>query len=182
MSNSIKTSVQPWEVLSREQVFKKYSRTIDCVMFRLPDGQESDFYIKSEGPAVAVFAYTPDRQIVLFEQFRPGPMKVLRELPGGGMNRGEKPHEAGLRELLEETGYTGEATYIGSMYDCGYSETHRASVIVANATRVAEPSLDATEFGRTVLVSLSEFRELLRSGNMTDVEVGYRCLDHLGWL
>lgn len=80
----IVSSVEPWQERSREQVFKKYSRKIEKVIFTLLNGQESDFYLKAEGEPVCIFALTPDQNVVLAEQFRPGPNKVLLELPGGG--------------------------------------------------------------------------------------------------
>jgi ADP-ribose pyrophosphatase len=175
-------TIQPWEELSREEVFKQYHRKIEKVVFRLPDGKENDFYIKKEGRAVGVVAFTANQEVVLFEQFRPGPMKVLKELPGGGMEPGENPEAAGARELLEETGYQGNAQYIGTLYDCAYSTMQRFCVVVTNAKKVREPKHDATEFGRVILVSLADFRELLRSGQMTDVEIGYRALDALNLL
>ena len=174
--------VQPWEELSRELAFQKYGKTIEKVMFRLPNGKESDYYIREEGQSVAVLALTPDQQVVLFEQYRPGPKQILKEIPGGLLEPGEDPTAAGVRELLEETGYQGTATYVGMMYDCAYSTRQRFCVVVTQAQKVTNQKLDVEEFGRVVLVPLSDFRELLRSGQMTDVQIGYRALDALGLL
>ena len=47
---------------------------------------------------------------------------------------------------------------------------------------VAEPDPGPDEFCETVLVSLDEFRRHLRTGQLTDVDLGYLALDHLGLL
>lgn len=175
--------MQNWKELSRELAFQKYSRKIEKVDFEMPDGKVSDFYIKKEGTAVAVVAITKDGKVVLAKQYRPGPMEVLLELPGGGVNlEKETAEEAGLRELLEETGYSGKAELVTTVYDCAYSTMNRYCVVVRDAEKIGEQKLDETEFVETVLLDIPAFRELLRSGKMTDVEVGYLCLDHLGLL
>ena len=63
---------QPWKKLSHEIVFQKYSRKIEKSMFRLPNGEEKDFYIKVEGPAVAILAITKNNQVILVKQFSLG--------------------------------------------------------------------------------------------------------------
>ncbi len=172
-------SIQPWEELSREQVFKKYSRQIEKVIFRLPDGKESDFYIKKEGPATAILALTEDKQVILVKQFRPGPKEIFDEMPGGFVDAGETPEQAAARELLEETGYAGMAQLVGEAYDCAYSTMQRYCVVITDCKKVAEQKLEATEFAEVTLVSLADFRKLLQSGKMTDIEAGYMCLDYL---
>ncbi len=171
--------IEPWKETSREIAFQKYSRKIEKVMFTLPDGKESDFYVKKEGPATAILALTKDQHIILVRQFRPGPKEILNEMPGGYIDAGETPEQAAARELLEETGYAGEARSVTEALDCAYSTMRRHCVVVTECDKVAEQKLEATEFAEVVLVTVPEFREILRSGKMTDLEAGYLCLDYL---
>jgi ADP-ribose pyrophosphatase len=175
-------SIQEWKELSREMAFQKYSRKIEKVMFQLPNGKESDFYIKKEGPAVAVLAITKNNEVVLVRQFRPGPKTILNELPGGYIDQKETPEEAGLRELKEETGYLGKAQLVTTALDCAYSTMERSCVVVTECDKVSEPTPDENEFVETILLSLEDFRALLKSGKMTDIEIGYIGLDFLGLL
>ncbi|MBT4722926.1 NUDIX hydrolase [Candidatus Falkowbacteria bacterium] len=171
--------IKEWEELSREVIFHKYSRKIEKVMYRLQDGQESDFYIKKEGPATAILAFTKDKKVILVKQYRPGPNEILHELPGGIVDQDESPEEAAQRELLEETGYQGLIRHVSHVYDCAYSTMKRYCVVIDECERVQEQNLDKTEFAEVSLISLMGFRDLLKSGRMTDVEVGYIGLDHL---
>lgn len=56
-----------------------------------------------------VVAITRDRRVVMIEQFRHGLGEVTLEFAGGIVERGEDPAAAGVRELLEETGYAGKS-------------------------------------------------------------------------
>ncbi len=172
-------STQSWDELSREIVFQKYSRKIEKVMYKLPDGKEADFYIKKEGPATAILALTPEQEVILVKQFRPGPQEILNEMPGGYVDADETAEQASLRELLEETGYQGNAQLVTEALDCAYSTMRRYCVVVTDCRKVAEQKLDNTEFAEVVIVSLAEFRKILQSGKMTDLEAGYLCLDYL---
>jgi Zn-dependent peptidase ImmA (M78 family) len=55
-------------------------------------------------------------------------------------------------------------------------------VVITDCEKVSEQNLEKNEFAEVVLMPLSEFRELLKSGKNTDVEVGYIGLDYLNLL
>ncbi len=173
---------QKWEELSRKIAFQKYGRKIEEVIFRLPNGEESDFYVKKEGPAVGILALTKNKQVIMTKQFRPGPKEILCELPGGYVDENETPEEAALRELKEETGFVGKAQLVTQAFDCAYSTMRRYCVVVTDCEKISDQNLDKDEFVEIVTISLDEFRELLRSGKNTDIEVGYLGLDYLNLL
>ncbi len=68
-------------------------------------GREGEFYYIDSRDWAIVVALTPEREFVLVRQFRWGADELSWELPGGIIDAGEDPVEAGLRELEEETGY-----------------------------------------------------------------------------
>ncbi len=172
----------PWKKLNQQTVFHKFSTKIDRVDFEMPDGQIKDFYLKNERPAVATLALTPDNQVILVKQYRPGPDAILLELPGGYVDEGEDTVKAGTRELLEETGYAGEIQHVTECFDGAYTTMVRTALVATNCNKIANQNLDDSEYAEVVLVSLDTFRELLRSGRMSDVEIGYLGLDLLGLL
>ncbi|MEU1506665.1 NUDIX hydrolase [Kitasatospora sp. NPDC005748] len=177
------TPTPPWRELERATVFGKFGRSVDRVDFELPDGSRADFYLKRESPAGAVLALTPDRRVVLARQYRPGPGRVLYELPGGLLEPGELPVDAITRELLEETGYRGEIQPVGQYWLDAYSDAHRFAFVATDCVRVAEPAPEGTEFIDVMTLDLAEFRtRVLRTGELTDAAAAYLALDHLGLL
>ena len=168
----------PWKKLKQEPIKTGYRKIIRKT-FEMPDGKTADFDIKDEGQVVCVLALTPEKNVLLVQQYRPGPEKVLLELPGGGIEAGETPAQAAARELLEETGFAGELKLVGSSFECAYSSIYRHNFVATNCRKIQDQNLDATEFAEVVEMSLPDFRAHLRSGELTDVEVGYLGLDFL---
>ncbi len=170
-----------WELCSQRRGLSGHVQAVTRT-YRMPDGTIQDWDILESGPTVAVLALTENSQVVMVRQFRPGPGVTLLEMPGGMVEPEESILAAAARELLEETGYHGQLESAGSCW-LSARDTRRSHVAVAReATLVAAPSLDEGEFCETVLISLDRFRELLREGDLTDVDLGYLALDHLGRL
>ncbi len=174
---------QVWKELSRKQEFKKYSQIIERRDYQLPNGKIADFYVRIELPGVCALAITEDNKIITIPQFRPGPNKILRELPGGRVDPGEDPRTAGLRELLEETGYAGDVDdWIGTWEADAYTHIDRSVIVVRNCKKIAQPQLEDTEFGELELVSVVGFVAQARKGQLTDCAGALLALDHLGLL
>jgi ADP-ribose pyrophosphatase len=165
-----------WRKQHEELVYSNCRRILNR-RFETPDGVQ-DFEIKYEVDGAAVVALTPAQEVLLVREFRPGPEAWLLELPGGNMDDDEDPEGAAPRELLEETGYAATLRYAGAMVDCAYS-TRRRHVFVADDAVQVKESAEGLE---VVLMPLAEFRDHLRSGQLTDVGAGYRALDDLGLL
>lgn len=170
-----------WKKVKEEKYRAGYRRMIKK-SFILLNGKTADYDIKDEGNTVSCFALTKDNKVILTRVFRPGPEKLLLEMPGGHVDEDEDVLKAAKRELLEETGYSGEVEYVGSIIDDAYSNCIRNSFVFRNCEKVAEPTWEEDEECEIVLSSLDEFRNHLKSGQLTDVESGYLCLDHLNLL
>ncbi|MFC4008969.1 NUDIX hydrolase [Nonomuraea purpurea] len=148
----------------------------------LPDERISSWDLVDGGNTIAVLALTDDEHVVLVRQFRPGPGMILDEMPGGYVESGDTPAEAARKELLEETGYAGEIHIIGSTWLSASATTRRHVAVARNCRRVGSPAPVGDEFCEPVLISLTRFRQHLREGSMTDVDLGYLALDHLNLL
>lgn len=173
---------QDWQKLDSKEVYKGY-RNIVRTNFRMPNGKIIDYDVVSEHDAVCVLAITKDRQVVLAKQFRPGQERLLLELPGGGRKPSEEPMDAIKRELLEETGYTGKFQFVSTSWHSAYSTLKRYNFVATNCNKISEvDNPEEGEFTEVVLMPLEQFREHLRTGELTDMGTGYRCLDFLNLL
>lgn len=168
-----------WKKLGEKDMRINRFRTIRKMRYRLPTGIIGNFYLNKGREITAALVLTKQKKVVLVEQFRLGPNRILWELPGGGVEEGETPRQAMTREILEETGYRGTLRQTGRSTNNVYSTSMRTHFVMTDAVRVADPSYDKYEHGRVRLVSLAQFRRLLRTGMMSDVETGYLGLDAL---
>lgn len=131
-------------------------------------GQEHDFYVVHLADAVNVIALTPERKVILVRQFRAGSGHDSLEVPGGLLEPGEDPREAGARELLEETGYAGDpAELLGTVWSNPSILTSRTSfIVIANARRVTEPRLDHHEEVAVEIVPAEEIPRSIAEGRI----------------
>ena len=134
---------------------------------------------------VGIVAVTDEGKLLLVEQPRPPLNRNVIELPAGlagdvAGQEGEELANAARRELLEETGYAGEISIVAHTWLSGASRTQRFCAVARGAESVSAPRNEPGEFCDVVLVSLAQFREHLRSGQLTDVDLGYLGLDHAG--
>ena len=173
--------VRRWELIA-EQPGSSGRLPVVARQYRLPDGNRADWDIFGPEQTVAILAITPAGEVVLARQYRPGPDAILDELPGGLVEPGEEVAAAAARELLEETGYAGEVSVVADTWLSGASRTRRFCAVARSAESVSAPLNEPGEFCDVILMSLSRFREHLRSGNLTDTDLGYLGLDHLGLL
>ena len=72
--------------------------------------------------------------------------------------------------------------YIGASLDCAYTTLLRHNFVATGCEKQQEPQTGQGEFTEAVTMSLAEFRQHLRSGQLTDIETGYLGLDYLGLL
>jgi ADP-ribose pyrophosphatase len=189
--------IEPWREISREVVFEKFGRGIEKVIFEQSDGEKVDLYLKKERDTVAVVAMTDTEEIIMVRQFRPGPRKVVLDLPGGIVSdenmTQQKMQDSMKNELLEETGYEGKLQFVSTAIECGYSSKKKYAFIATDCKRIREISNDLRDNDKdgtkgfkeekeVVLVSLKKFRKLLQDGQFADVQIGYLALDYLGLL
>ncbi|MEV0228917.1 NUDIX hydrolase [Nonomuraea sp. NPDC050786] len=123
------------------------------------------------------------RAHVLARWHRPGPGRVLSELPGGNAD-GEEPVEvAAARELLEETGYEAASLEVVMQTFLASYATHRRYAVLARGCRkVAEQTLDEDEDIETVLMPVSEFVRHVLGGQLTDTDIAFAGLTAAGYL
>jgi ADP-ribose pyrophosphatase len=171
-----------WRKIKEEKFKVSPHRRMLKKTFILPDGVEATYDLLDVGKTSSVLGFTPENNVILTKIFRPGPEKVLVEIPGGWVEEGEDPEKAAERELLEETGYRGDLEFVGTSIDDAYSNCIRYIYVAKNCQRIKEVNREFDEFMDVIEMPLKDFRTHLRSGELTDTELGYLALDYLDLL
>lgn len=131
--------------------------------------QEGKFLVFKFSDWVNVVAVTPNNEIVMIKQFRHGSKTYELEIPGGLIDDTDKdPVHAGVRELLEETGYSGSpALHIGSVYPNPALQNNQChTILVLNAKKTSELSLEEHEDIETILVKENQINNLIKNGTI----------------
>lgn len=171
-----------WEQVGDDAVVYDGWLKIRRRTYRLPDGRTVEWDMHASGPTVAVLALTPACRLVMVRQFRPGPDRVVLTLPGGMVDPGESPQEAGARELREETGYAAGSVELAVSAIANASPFRRHVVIARGCVPRHELALDEYEDCEPVVMDVAAVRAELRAGRMTGSEQAYLALDHAGLL
>jgi ADP-ribose pyrophosphatase len=160
--------LKPWEKLGSKSVgdygiFKIRSDRLVSPRTQQPH----DFIVIDCVNWVNVIAVTPDRHLVMIEQYRHGSTTVELEIPGGMIDPGDaSPEAAALRELREETGYEGEnPRRIGEVFPNPAIMSNTCYTVLLENCRCVHPvEFDHGEDLRTRLVPSEDIPGLVSAG------------------
>lgn len=164
---------EKWKILRSEEV-------ANCRVFKVrrdlsirqndPDEERAfPFYVIEAPDWCNVIALTPEKKVVLIEQYRQGIESLTLEIPGGMIDEGEAASIAAERELLEETGYLP-----GKMIELGRSRPNPAiqnnwvyHFLAIDCEKVREAEFDSTEHVVTRLYDIDAVGGLIENGEIT---------------
>jgi ADP-ribose pyrophosphatase len=162
--------IKPWKKIGSEPVGNFRIFTIRSDHKISPrTGKEHDFYVIDSVNWVNVIATTPDRQLVMIEQYRHGSNTVELEIPGGMIDAKDvSPAAAGVRELREETGYEGEQPQIiGQVYPNPAIQSNTCfTLCVQNSVCKHPVEWDHGEDLITRLVPIADIPKLVATGKI----------------
>jgi 8-oxo-dGTP pyrophosphatase MutT (NUDIX family) len=159
-----------WEKLGEESLAATPILDLHRAHYRHPRrGRERDFIVLDVPDWVNVLALTPDHRLVLVTQFRFGTNDFSLEIPGGVLERGEDPVAGGLRELREETGYSGKnARVLGRVHPNPAIQNNTCHIVlVEDATIAASTQWDQDEEIAVSVLPVDEVYALAGAGRIT---------------
>jgi 8-oxo-dGTP pyrophosphatase MutT (NUDIX family) len=162
--------IKPWQKVSSEHVgnFRIFTLRTDRVISPRTR-QEHDVYVIDCVNWVNVIAVTPNRHLVMIEQYRHGSTTVELEIPGGMIDvKDASPTAAGLRELREETGYEGEnPRLIGHIFPNPAIMSNTCYTVLVENCRCLHPvEFDHGEDLITRLVPIADLPQLVAAGKI----------------
>lgn len=174
--------MEPWRSIEEPEVTKVGWRTIVKKTFIDPNGQRMEAYTKDPvgSRSIAVIALTASNLVVVNEMFRPGPGRVMFEIPGGGADKDEDLEAAAKRELEEETGYgVGSIEFIGKVFKDAWSNGENHYFLARDCVKIGDQKLDKEEFITVHEISIDQLFDNARNGLMTDTEAVFLAYEKL---
>jgi 8-oxo-dGTP pyrophosphatase MutT (NUDIX family) len=160
--------IQPWEKISSEPLGDYRIFTLRSDRKISPRTRQAhDFVVIDCVNWVNVIAVTPDRQLVLVEQYRHGSNTVELEIPGGMMDLTDpSPEATAIRELREETGYEGQqARLLGRVLPNPAIMSNTCFTVMLEDCRCLHPvAFDHGEDLLTRLVPIADIPRLISTG------------------
>ena len=160
------------ETLSHEIVHKNPWYRIVHEKFITPKQTEGNYFVIEPHGTNHSVTIVPviDGKIIFVKQYRYVWKKKQLELPTGGVEVGETPHKAAIKELMEETGYTTKKmqkimTYIP------WSGPLREKCTIFLATELMQGNCarEETELDmRVIAIDIEEVFRMIDAGKITD--------------
>lgn len=175
--------MQAWQRTDERNALTRAGyRTVEHKQFQMNNGSSMQADIVDEPglEAACVIALTPENKVIVARQFRCGPEKILDELPGGVVDKGETPHEAAHREMIEEVGYTSDTiTEIGKAHVNAWSNAMHYYFLATNCTPLASNNPEAAEEIEVDAISITDLIDNAKNARMTDVQAVFFAYDTL---
>ena len=158
-----------WRDGKKERLLSTPIFSVDKIERTSPDGKKGDFIVMENPDWVSVIPLMWKEGVgyvfIMVDQYRHGSESVTREFPAGLTDEGEGAECAARRELLEETGMTGDLIEIASFNPNPAFMTNRQTFFLGtNLKKVSGQNLDETEEIEVSYVPVSEAIEEMGSG------------------
>jgi 8-oxo-dGTP pyrophosphatase MutT (NUDIX family) len=168
-THDFKFSIEPWVTTNEElkyttKIFKLLSRQMKLES----EGHSATFSIVDAPEWMNVIPLTKQNEIVLVEQYRYGIEEPTLELPGGMVDPGETHDQTAKRELLEETGYSGDSwEYLGKVSsNPAFLTNYTHLYVTKNCCKIKEQKLDGNERINVHTMPLQDFLDLVKDGTV----------------
>lgn len=173
-----------WNKTSEKEFSGAYKKYLTRY-FELPNGTISDFDVTTlkHGKFSMVLALTSNMQVVIAKQYRPGPEKVIFDMPAGMLEAEETPEEGAVREMREETGYVpGKLITLNPAGNVigPYDSALGFYFLALDSELKHQQELDENELVEVMTMPLRQYAaDVLRKGLATHADCGWLAIDYM---
>ena len=159
------------ERLSSQRIYDGRVISLRVDTLRRSDGREVVREIIEHKPVIVVLPIDTNGAIVMVKQYRTPTERELLELPAGGIEPGETPEEAVIRELQEEIGYKpGNLVRLGGFYSApGFTDEYLHAFLATDLV-VSNMYAEDTDEIEIVRIPLNDIPLLLANGSIEDAK------------
>ena len=156
-------------VLSSQSAYQGRIVQLRVDRVKEPGGGVAEREVVDHAGSVVVLPILPDGRVLLVQQYRHAVRRSLWELVAGGIEKGETPRRAAVRELREETGY--RAGTLKALFDFFPSPgflSERMFLVEARGLRQAQSCPEPDEIICVGSFSLAQLRTMVRQNKIKD--------------
>lgn len=165
--------MKKWLLKNSKPIFTSKYISLKENTYELPDGSVcDDYYLIDRPDYVLILAEDKDGSILVEQNYRPGPDDFVLELPAGWIDKDESPQEAAIRELKEETGWEGHATYLGSFHLAPSFSAIKGHVVHINQLKkVSDPEINSLETPDAFFMKKDELKKYILDKSIKEIGI-----------
>ncbi len=158
--------------LTRKTIYKDEWLTLYQDGVRFDDNSKGTIAWADRKDGVGIVVVTKDNKILLNKEYRYIVNEYSWEIPGGGIDEGETPEVAAIRELYEETGIKAEKVEkVGVFYPLNSFNSENV-ILFYTIIEPTEPTLSKIEPSENILehkyFTFDEVLQMIDSGKIND--------------
>jgi ADP-ribose pyrophosphatase len=159
-------------------VFRGRVFTVEVEHRTFPNGRAHEIAIVRHRPSVVLLPLRDDGKLILVRQYRASVDRELWEIPAGGVDEGESPEQAVVRECEEEIGLRpGRMERLCGMFPTpGFCDEELLFYRLWDLRLPASDSphrADADEDIKPFAVTVDEARLMVARGEIVDLKTAY---------
>jgi ADP-ribose pyrophosphatase len=159
------------KTLLRKYIFEGRAIKLRVDTVVTADGRRSTREIVEHGDCIGVVALDADDNVLLVSQYRTPLAKNLLEIPAGGIDEGEGPQTAVIREMQEETGFKpAKVVRLCGFYTSPGFCNEYLHIYLATDLTPAPLKAEDTAGIEVVRVPVARIPELIASGRIQDAK------------
>ena len=159
-----------WQVHGERVLYDSRWVRLSLVDVEIPGGDRFEHHVvRMPNKAAGVVVHDPERGVLLLWRHRFITDTWGWEIPAGGMDPGETPEAAAVRETIEETGWRPGPLRPLVLFNPlnGISDQIFYTYVADGASHISEPT-DVGESERIEWVPVDEVRRIVRDNEMLD--------------
>lgn len=160
--------MKAWQTVQSKLILDHPILRVEKVERKLDDSPAHPFIVLHSPDWVNVIPVTAEGDAVLIRQWRHGTEETTLEIPGGLIDPGEDPAQAGARELREETGFrAGRMISLGSVRpNPALFDNTCHTYLALDCVPEGEQQPDETESIEVWTVPVGMLTDLVRTGEI----------------
>jgi ADP-ribose pyrophosphatase len=157
------------ETISSQLIYEGRAVKLRVDTIQTKNGRQATREIVEHSDCIAVVVIDEEDNVLLVKQFRKPVEKELLEIPAGGIDPGESPEEAVIRELQEEIGHMPRnIKKLGGFYSAPGYLSEYLYLYLATDLIPSQLTAEDTEGIDVVRVPLAEIPGMIASGRICD--------------